>query len=162
MVADLRLLIIWTKKTSLDIPNLENQLNHKKHGKIFCLLDSISGFDFLPVQEEKYFTVSTPYGNYLMTGVPMGWCITAQYYQGTKDTFSYRFILCYFFRSYAVEDKLIYAENFEHPVENLEKLFLMLNEYSVRMSIKKCGFLKMKITFCCRKTEENKEVLEEN
>ena len=78
MVADLRILNNATVKTGLLMPNLEEQLTYISGSKLYGSLDILSGFDFLPVEEDsqKYFTMVTPTSAWTMRGAPMGWSNT--------------------------------------------------------------------------------------
>ena len=79
MVVDLRLLNKYSKKAALDLPHLENQLQHIQGAKHFASCDAFSGYDFCPVDKDsqKFFTITTPFGAYKMTGARN----SAQYYQ---------------------------------------------------------------------------------
>ena len=74
MVVDLRVLNNATAKTGLLRPNLEEHLTYISEAKLYGSLDILSGFDFLPVEEEsqKYCTMVTPTSAWTMCGAPIG------------------------------------------------------------------------------------------
>ena len=144
MVVDLRLLNKYSRKTPLDIPHLENALNHVQNAKWFATLDALSGYDFLRVAKgfEKFFTITTPFGRYEMQGAPMGWCNTAQY-------FSYRIIQQIHMPTGLyhkpnngviqwIDDTLLYATSFKELLKNMIAVIDQFMKMGVRLNIGKC------------------------
>ena len=62
MVGDFRKLNKYSKRTALQMPNLEQQLTFIHGSRIYAGLDILSGFDFMPVHEssQQFFNVVTP------------------------------------------------------------------------------------------------------
>ena len=83
MVIDMRELNKWTKKTALQMPNLEEQLSRLGNARYFVSFDVFSGFDYLSTSErsQKYFNIVTLEACVTMLGAPMGWTNTPQIYQ---------------------------------------------------------------------------------
>ena len=156
MVVDLRLLNKYTRKTSLTLPHLENQLCHVKNSKYFASLDVLSGFDFLPVEESSQtkLTVSTPFGAYRMCGAPMGWTNTAQLFQARimQEVLNPLNFFCRLNDGCLqwLDDTLIYSSKFEALLSMLDKLLKQFLAKRVRLNLQKCVLFATKINYCGR------------
>ena len=145
MVVDLRLLNRWSKKTSLTLPHLENQLAHVRGAKYFCGLDVLSGFDFLPVEKESQhiFTISTPFGAFRMKGAPMGWCNTAQLFQARmmQEILNPLGFFCRLGDGCLqwLDDTLVYSRDFETFLSMLNEVFQQFRKKRVRLNLVKCN-----------------------
>ena len=79
MVVDLRLLNKLTIRSSLVLPEIGMQLKCIPSNDVhFAKLDMHSGFDLLRTHEahQKYFSLTTIFGNIKMCGAPMGFINT--------------------------------------------------------------------------------------
>ena len=74
MVVDLRELNKYTLKTTLHLPNLDNQLQIIQRASHFSTYDVLSGFDHLSVEADssRYFSIVTPFGRYRMSVINRG------------------------------------------------------------------------------------------
>ena len=156
MVLDMRLLNKHTRRTSLLMPNLEQQVSFPKGSSIFGTFDILSGFYYLPVQEEsrKYFTLVTHFGAFELCGSPQGWVNTPQLFQnrmlteilepielfGTSKTG-----ICQW-----IDDTLLYSTDMNSYLEALEKFLARMKEKRLLLNLEKCTFLGRETVWCGR------------
>eukprot|EP00924_Labyrinthula_sp_SR-Ha-C_P006883 augustus_masked-scaffold_8-processed-gene-3.1-mRNA-1 protein AED:1.00 eAED:1.00 QI:0/0/0/0/1/1/3/0/500 len=84
LVVDMRRIDDFTIRTSLNLPFLEQQLQRTSRARYFACLDVMSGFDYLPIEEEskKFFNMATPWGaSYEFQGTVQGWKNSPLYFQ---------------------------------------------------------------------------------
>eukprot|EP00924_Labyrinthula_sp_SR-Ha-C_P016346 augustus_masked-scaffold_6-processed-gene-0.8-mRNA-1 protein AED:0.41 eAED:0.42 QI:0/0/0/0.5/1/1/2/0/484 len=84
LVVDMRRINDFTIRTSLNLPFLEQQLWRTSRARYFACLDVMSGFDYLPIEEEskKFFNMATPWGaSYEFQGTVQGWKNSPLYFQ---------------------------------------------------------------------------------
>ena len=152
MVVDLRSLNDRVVKTSLPLPNLENMLTQlNPESKIFGTFDVLSGFDNMRCDPAaaKYFVLTTPFGNYQMNCIPQG-------FKNSAQTFHTRIIQDVLGDQYMtnalqwIDDTLLYAQNEDEYIHNLEKLLKKIIEHKLRLSVKKCIFATQEVEFLGR------------
>jgi len=156
MVVDLRLLNKHTQKTPLDLPHLENQLQHLGDSGFYSSFDVVSGFDFLPVERasQHIFTVTTPFGAYEMCGAPMGWTNTPQLFSSRilQEVLSPTGLFCRPNNGILqwIDDSLLYANSFDKLLEMMHIFLQQIIHRGLRLNVRKCEFFTRRVEFCGR------------
>ena len=161
MVVDMRKLNQQTKRSSLMMPNLEQQVSYPKGAKFYGSFDILSGFDYLPVAENsrKYFVLVTCFGAYEFCGSPQGWINTPQLFQnrmlveilqpidlfGQEDTGVIQWI----------DDSLLYSRTFDGYITALDKFLKQMILKNLRLNIRKCDLLSKEAEWCGRRITEH-------
>jgi len=162
MVVDLRLLNKYTQATPLDLPNLENQLQHLQNASYSSSFDVISGFDFLPVEDtsQEIFTIVTPFGAYKMKGAPMGWINTPMLFQTriVQEVLHPTHLFCRASNGIAqwIDDTLIYGTSFDNLINMTDSFLKQVINKGLRLNIKKCTLYAREIEFCGRILREGR------
>ncbi|NIW12711.1 MAG: DDE-type integrase/transposase/recombinase [Candidatus Thorarchaeota archaeon] len=161
LVVDMRKLNENTRRSSLLMPNLEQQLSFTKGAKLFGSFDILSGFDYLPVAEasRKYFVLVTWFGAYEFCGSPQGWVNTPQLFQnrmiteilnpiglfGTEGTGIIQWI----------DDSLLYSKTFDGYCNGMEKFLQQMIKKGLRLNISKCILMAKEAEWCGRVVSEH-------
>ena len=156
MVVDMRKLNKQTKRTSLMMPNLEQQISYPQKATYYGSFDILSGFDYLPVSEEsrKYFVLVTCFGAFEFCGSPQGWINTPQLFQnrmlveilqpidlfGKPETGIIQWI----------DDSMLYSRNFSDYLQALKKFLQQMIKKNLRLNITKCTLLAREAEWCGR------------
>ena len=156
MVIDMWELNKWTKKTALQMPNLEEQLSRLGNARYFGSFDVFSGFDYLPTSErsQKYFNIVTLEACVTMLGPPMGWTNTPQIYQNRiveeilkpAETYSRPHAGCLQW----VDDSLLYSDDFDGYVRTLDRFLTAVEAKALRLNIDRCFFFAEEMEWCGR------------
>eukprot|EP00924_Labyrinthula_sp_SR-Ha-C_P011511 snap_masked-scaffold_46-processed-gene-1.78-mRNA-1 protein AED:1.00 eAED:1.00 QI:0/-1/0/0/-1/1/1/0/109 len=82
MVVNIIKLNKYTVPTILSLPHLERQFQALRGSTVYCGLDILSGFDFMPTHKDsqKCFTLVTRKSVWIRLGAPMGSKNTPTYF----------------------------------------------------------------------------------
>eukprot|EP00924_Labyrinthula_sp_SR-Ha-C_P016187 snap_masked-scaffold_4-processed-gene-21.51-mRNA-1 protein AED:1.00 eAED:1.00 QI:0/-1/0/0/-1/1/1/0/2106 len=155
LVVDFRPLNRITQKVSNSLPRLDLQLSRARGKTLFSSFDLLSGFDYLPCEENtgKLFTFTTPWGvAYSFCGAPQGW-------SNTPSLFSMRQIdqvlnKCGLWPQSSmqwIDDTVLFANSHEEMYVILKKYLRRIEEMNLRINIDKCVLLNTEAEFCGRK-----------
>eukprot|EP00924_Labyrinthula_sp_SR-Ha-C_P013306 snap_masked-scaffold_45-processed-gene-1.24-mRNA-1 protein AED:1.00 eAED:1.00 QI:0/-1/0/0/-1/1/1/0/231 len=131
MVVNMVKLNKYTVPTTLSLPHLERQFQALRGSTVYCGLDILSGFDFMPTHKDsqKYFTLVTRRIAWTLLGAPMGWKNTSVYFaerviNEVIDSPSDKIFntptngaMCW------LDDILIYAQNVSKLQDILKRIF---------------------------------------
>ena len=143
----------------LNLQDAEMQLkNLHADVRYMASLDALSGFDLLRTEPNstKYFGITTLFGNYKLLGAPMGYKNTPVIYQQrminyvlgwSKDGM---FALPNAGALLWLDDIFVYSNTFEDFLDVLNKIFINLIKYGVRLNASKCEFIARKAVWCGR------------
>ncbi len=156
LVVDMRKLNENTKRSSLLMPNLEQQLSFTKGARFFGSFDILSGFDYLPVAEgsRKYFVLVTWFGAYEFCGSPQGWVNTPQLFQNRMITEILNPIGLFGADGTGIiqwiDDSCLYSDTFDGYCTALEKFLAQMIQKGLRLNISKCILLAKEAEWCGR------------
>ena len=157
MVIDMRKLNQHTRRTSLMMPNLEQQISYPKGASFYGSFDILSGFDYLPVAEEsrKYFVLVTCFGAFEFCGSPQGWVNTPQLFQNRMLTEILQPIGLFAKDDTGViqwiDDSLLYSRTFDDYLIALDKFLKQMIAKNLRLNITKCTLLASEAVWCGRR-----------
>eukprot|EP00924_Labyrinthula_sp_SR-Ha-C_P003686 snap_masked-scaffold_3-processed-gene-2.39-mRNA-1 protein AED:0.48 eAED:0.48 QI:0/-1/0/1/-1/1/1/0/1861 len=162
MVSNMIRLNRITIPTSLNLPNLERQLLSLKDSKFYITLDVLSGFDFMPTDQEsrEIFTLVSRRSAWRMNGSPMGWCNTPALF---FDRIINEIIDDNDERLFAregdgvvawLDDLLIYSRTFSMLIHMLEVLLRRAMTKRIRFNLRKCGFGEKHTVWCGREVRD--------
>ncbi len=162
MVADMRALNRMTKKTALLMPLLEDQLQYTAGAKFYGGFDILSGFDFLPCDQEsqQYFTLVGPRSSWTLLGAPMGWCNTPAMFcdriinhiAEPAGLFKKKDHGCCVW----LDDIILYGSTVEGYLQSLDKLLKQVIVQGVRLNVEKCEFFSDQMEWCGRLLKDGK------
>ena len=161
LVVDMRRLNENTRKTSLMMPNLEQQLNFPVDCNFFGSFDILSGFDYLPVEEDsrKYFVIVTCFGSFEFCGSPQGWVNTPQFFQNRMLSEILQPAELFAVSDGGIlqwiDDSLLYASSFSKYCQTLDKFLKQLIKKNLRLNVNKCTFISQEGEWCGRRLERN-------
>ena len=137
-VVDFRRLNDKTVKDRYPMPYIEEQLEKLRDKKYFSTLDLTSGYWQFGIDEKsrKYTAFSTHIGLFEWNRMPMGLCNSGATFQRAMDKM---LIDEPHTRAY-VDDIMIACNSFNEHIECLEKTFMRLREYGLKVKPKKCMF----------------------
>ena len=148
MCVDYRQLNLRTKKDSYSLPRIEDILNALSGNKFFTILDMKSGYHqiemYEPHKERTAFTVG-PLGFFEFNRMPFGLVNAPATYQRLMEEcfFGLHLDICYIY----LDDLIIFSKTFEEHVDRLKKIFQRLREVNLKLSPKKCEFIKKKVRY---------------
>jgi len=140
LVADFRLLNSILINSSYPLPNISILINQLARYKYFCKMDFQSAYWQLNVPEEarKFFTVSSPFGQFSFNRLPFGLKTSASYFQFLVDSLIEESALDGIF---SFQDDFIIASNsFEDTLHKLRIIFNLFKKYNLTLSPAKCSF----------------------
>ena len=148
MCVDYRQLNMRTKKDSYSLPRIEDILNALSGNKYFTILDMKSGYHqidmYEPHKERTAFTVG-PLRFYEFNRMPFGLVNAPATYQRLMEEcfFGLHLDICYIY----LDDLIIFSKTFEEHVDRLKQIFQRLREVNLKLSPKKCEFMKKKVKY---------------
>ena len=147
MVVDYRKFNKVTKKDTLSLPRIDETLDKLKDSKIFSTIDLRKGFWQVPMAEkDKYKTAfSTKFGTYEFNVMPFGLVNAPATFQRMMNKILAdcigKFVEVY------VDDIIIYSPTFADHLKHLEKVFKLLDEVKLKLSLEKSKFFQSEVRF---------------
>ncbi|XP_076841572.1 uncharacterized protein LOC143485839 [Brachyhypopomus gauderio] len=144
---DFRWLNSRTVKDAYPLPHQEDCLAALGGNSFFSTMDLTSGFYNVPLHEadKKYTAFTTPVGLYEYNRLPQGLCNSpASFMRMMTNIFgdqNFLSLLCY------LDDLMVYAPSEELALERLELVFQRLRKHNLKLSQKKCHFLRRSVQF---------------
>lgn len=138
------------KRTSKDaylLPHQADCLAALGGNCLFSTMDLTSGFYNMPlhVDERKYSAFTTPMGLYEYNRLPQGLCNSPGSFMRMMTAIfgdqNFLSLLCY------LDDLLVFAPNEKTALERLEMVFSRLCGQNLKLSPKKCFFLRKSVKF---------------
>ena len=125
--------------------------------KFISKLDLSSSFHQIQIDEDsqKYTAFSTPFQTYAYTRVPMGLKVSPNTFQMCMDkilstsNLSYKSLCCY------IDDILLYHEDFNSHLNDLNELLTCLSNAGLKLNPKKCVFAVDEVIFLGNKISQN-------
>jgi hypothetical protein len=127
-------------RDSFPLPNVDDHLDRLGKAKIFTVIDLASGFWQIPVDEKdkEKLAFITPFGTYEWNFMPFGFVNAPSIFQRaiseTLDPELYLSCLVY------VDDIIIYSNDFDSHLADLDRVFTLLGDYNWRIKLSKCQF----------------------
>lgn len=134
-------------RDSFPLPNIDDHLDRLGKAKIFTVIDLASGFWQIPVEEKdkEKLAFITPFGTYEWNFMPFGYVNAPSIFQRaiseTLDPALYLCCLVY------VDDIIIYSDSFDTHLDDLNKVFELLDKFHWRVKLTKCQFAKEEIEY---------------
>lgn len=147
MVIDYRKLNDVTIPDKYPIPNINDVLPQLSKSKLFSVIDLKSGFHQIPLREQDMqktaFSVNN--GKYEFTRLPFGLKNAPSIFQRALDDILREYIgkICFVY----IDDIIIFAENEEDHLRNLNIVFETLELANMKVQLDKCEFLKKEVEF---------------
>ncbi|KAI4905797.1 hypothetical protein NFI96_024895 [Prochilodus magdalenae] len=144
---DFRWLNARTLKDAHPLPHQSDCLAALGGNTYFSTMDLTSGFYNIPMQEEdkKYTAFTTPLGLHEYNRMPQGLCNSpASFMRMMLSIFgdlNFSSLLCY------LDDLLVFAPTEKEALERLEVVFQRLRQHNLKLSQKKCHFLRTSVRF---------------
>ncbi len=148
MCVDYRALNQRTVKDAYALPRIDEVLDALAGAKYYTVLDMKSGYYQVEVAEEHKdrtaFSVG-PLGFYEHNRLPFGLSnAPATYQRLMEDCFGdLNTKICFIY----LDDVIIFSDSYEQHIERLELVFLKLRQCGLKLSPKKCSFLKDKVKY---------------
>lgn len=127
-------------RDSFPLPNVDDHLDRLGKAKIFTVIDLASGFWQIPVDEKdkEKLAFITPFGTYEWNYMPFGFVNAPSIFQRaiseTLDPELYISCLVY------VDDIIIFSDDFDSHLLDLDRVFKLLGDYNWRIKLSKCQF----------------------
>jgi hypothetical protein len=127
-------------RDSFPLPNVDDHLDRLGKAKIFTVIDLASGFWQIPIDEndKEKLAFITPFGTYEWNYMPFGFVNAPSIFQRaiseTLDPELYISCLVY------VDDIIIYSDDFDSHLLDLDRVFKLLGDYHWRIKLSKCQF----------------------
>jgi len=138
---DYRKLNNVTIKDAYSLPFIDKILfSIGKRVKIFSTIDLFSGFYQIPMHTEDIPKTSftTIYGNYQFRVMPFGLCNAPGTFQREMNRIFLPLIgVCMFIY---IDDLIIFSPSLEQHIEDLNKVFTIINENGLKINLDKCDF----------------------
>ena len=136
-----------TKKDVYPLPRMDDSLSMLKRGKFFTTLDFFAGYWQIPLaadaKEKTAFITDT--GLYEFNVMPFGLCNAPATFQRFMDAtlagLKWKNLVVY------MDDIIIFSENFEEHVKDLDEVLTRLGNANITLNINKCEFFKEKIHY---------------
>jgi len=144
---DFRLLNAKTVKDAHPLPHQGDCLAALGGNALFSTMDLTSGFYNIPLHEadRRYTAFTTPMGLYEYNRLPQGLCNSpASFMRMMLSIFgdlNFSSLLCY------LDDLLVFAPSEEEALKRLEVVFCRLRANNLKLSQKKCNFLRRSVKF---------------
>lgn len=144
---DFRWLNARTVKDAHPLPHQEDCLAALGGNSFFSTMDLTSGFYNIPLHEDdkKYTAFTTPVGLHEYNRLPQGLCNSpASFMRMMTRIFgeqNFLSLLCY------LDDLMVFAPTEEIALQRLETVFGMLKKHNLKLSPKKCHFLRRSVKF---------------
>ncbi|KAI4885608.1 hypothetical protein NFI96_023817 [Prochilodus magdalenae] len=144
---DFRWLNARTLKDAHPLPHQSDCLAALGGNTYFSTMDLTSGFYNIPMCEEdkKYTAFTTPLGLHEYNRMPQGLCNSpASFMRMMLSIFgdlNFSSLLCY------LDDLLVFASSESEALERLEVVFQRLRQHNLKLSQKKCHFLRTSVRF---------------
>lgn len=144
---DFRWLNKRTLKDAHPLPHQADCLAALGGNSFFSTMDLTSGFYNLPLHEDdrKYSAFTTPMGLYEYNRLPQGLCNSPGSFMRMMTSIfgdqNYLSLLCY------LDDLLVYAPDETIALQRLEMVFERLRGHNLKLSPKKCFFLRQSVKF---------------
>jgi hypothetical protein len=150
-------------KDPYPLPRIDDTIDHLSNQKIFSVVDAQKGFWQIPVFEEHQERLAfiTPFGKYQFKVLPFGFTLAPGIFQKamneTLDGLLFLNCLVY------IDDIIIYSENYEQHLKDLEQVFARLQAFNWKLKLEKCKFAQTKIQYLGHIVSHNKiEMLPKN
>lgn len=144
---DFRWLNRRTFKDAYPLPHQADCLAALGGNCLFSTLDLTSGFYNMPLHDDdrKYSAFTTPVGLYEYNRLPQGLCNSPGSFMRMMTAIfgdqNFLSLLCY------LDDLLVFAPNEKIALERLEMVFSRLSKHNLKLSPKKCCFLRRSVKF---------------
>lgn len=144
---DFRWLNARTVKDAHPLPHQSDALAALGGNAFFSTMDLTSGFYNVPLHEDdrKYTAFSSPFGLHEYNRMPQGLCNSpATFMRMMMSIFgdqNFTSLLCY------LDDLMVFAPNEQVALERLEMVFSRLKAHNLKLSSKKCHFLRKSVNF---------------
>ncbi len=144
---DFRWLNKRTFKDAYPLPHQADCLAALGGNCLFSTLDLTSGFYNMPLYDDdrKYSAFTTPMGLYEYNRLPQGLCNSPGSFMRMMTAIfgdqNFLSLLCY------LDDLLVFAPDEKTALERLEMVFSRLRGHNLKLSPKKCYFLKRSVKF---------------
>lgn len=144
---DFRWLNKRTLKDAHPLPHQADCLAALGGNCLFSTMDLTSGFYNMPLHEDdrKYSAFTTPMGLYEYNRLPQGLCNSPGSFMRMMTSIfgdqNYLSLLCY------LDDLLVFAPDEETALLRLEMVFKRLRRHNLKLSPKKCFFLRRSVRF---------------
>ena len=148
MCIDYRQLNQRTIKDSYALPRIKEILDSLGGNCYFTVLDMKSGYHQVEIneahKERTAFTVG-PLGFYEFNRLPFGLANAPASYQRLMEEClgDLNMKICFIY----LDDLIIFSKTFDEHMDHLEMVFQRLQEANLKLSTKKCVFLKKKVKF---------------
>ncbi|POM69893.1 Hypothetical protein PHPALM_13794 [Phytophthora palmivora] len=130
------------------MPILRVITEHVRGMAHFGLFDFLKGFWQLPLAPEcqEFLSYMTDSKVYTPTRVPQGCSDAAFHFQSTMETcfkeLLYKHLLVW------VDDLLLYASSVDEYLEKLQRIFCLINEFGLKLSVKKSSLYQKSVKWC--------------
>lgn len=144
---DFRWLNARTVKDAHPLPHQSDALAALGGNAFFSTMDLTSGFYNVPLHEDdkKYTAFSSPFGLHEYNRMPQGLCNSpATFMRMMMSIFgdkNFTSLLCY------LDDLMVFAPNEQVALNRLEMVFSRLKAHNLKLSPKKCHFLRKSVKF---------------
>lgn len=148
MCVDYRTLNNKTVKDSYALPRIEEVLDCLNGAKYFSTIDMKSGYHQIELEEEHKertgFTVGA-LGFYEFVKMPFGLSNSPATMQRLVEEVlgDLNMKICIVY----IDDLIIFSNNFEEHLENIDRVFTRLRECNLKLAPEKCEFFKTKVHF---------------
>lgn len=148
MCVDYRVLNQRTVKDSYALPRTDEILDSLAGNKFFSVLDMKSGYYQVEIEEihkdRTAFTLG-PLGFWEHNRLAFGLCNSHSTYQRLMEECfgDLHLKICFIY----LDDLIVFSKTYEEHIERLELIFLRLRQRSLKLSSKKCSFLKEKVEY---------------
>ncbi|HRO64990.1 MAG TPA: RNase H-like domain-containing protein [Candidatus Dojkabacteria bacterium] len=136
-----------TIKDAYPLPRIDDTFNYLSGAKYFTVVDAASGFWQIPIHEKdkEKLAFTTASGTYQWNVMPFGFTNAPGIFQRamneTLDDELFRCCLVY------IDDIIIYSKTFEDHIKDLNKIFLLLQNFNWQLKLFKCKFAQTKIEY---------------
>ncbi len=144
---DFRWLNQRTEKDAYPLPHQADALASLGGNCYFSTMDLTSGFYNIPIHEEdrKYTACTTPVGLYEYNRMAQGLCNSPATFSRMMTAIfgdqNYLSLLCY------LDDLLVFGKTEKEALDRIKMVFSRLREHNLKLSQKKCYFLRKTVKF---------------